>query len=83
MLCLIKMSKQKESCSDLQLMSGFFYTGAFTKCFLYDSKGNITGLDTMDDFVKGRPDTLMQLHLIQLIREVDYECKKASIIQRN
>ena len=74
-----KIEKTQNMCSDLERMSSFFFSSAFTSCFLYDANGNITSLNANDTFVKGRPDTLIQLFIIQLIREIDYECRNATI----
>ena len=73
------IEKNQKMSSDLERMSSFFFSGAFTNCFLYDVTGNIIGLNANDTFVKDRPDTLIQLFLIQLIREIDYECRSACI----
>lgn len=65
--------------SDLERISVFMYSGAFTTCFLYDSRGNMTGLNTDDTFINGRPNTLLQLFLIDLISEINFDFERANI----
>ena len=74
-----QLKKAKILGSDLDLLSGFFFSSAFTRCFLYDLNENVIHLDPNDSFVKDRPKTLLQLLLIDIIQMIDFDLKQMNI----
>ena len=44
----------KSRASIFEKLSGSMYSGAFTTCFVYDLRGNLTRLNTEDAFIKDR-----------------------------
>ena len=74
-----QLKKAKILGSDLDILSGFLFSSAFTHCFIYDLNENVIHLDPNDPFVKDRPKTLLQLLLIDIISMIDCDLKQMNI----